>query len=186
MLGKEDKQRNFFDEDIYSNLIPEDHILVKIKEKIDFSFVKEETKDVYSPDFGRPAYPAEIMFRMLFLEFYYNLNDEEVSKQCHYNVLFRWFVGLKIEERVPDDTSLMVFRKRLGVERFEKLFNRIVESAKEKGLLKERYKIVDATAIVADVAIPNTVNLLRQGQPGHFERNSKERFLSGKEFRAKI
>jgi IS5 family transposase len=164
MLGRADKQKNFFDEYLYSNLIPKDHILVKIKEKIDFSFVEEETKDLYSPDFGRPAYPVEVIFRMLFLEFYYNLSDVEVSKQCQYNVLYRWFIGLKIEDQVPDDTSLVIFRRRLGEERFERIFNRIVECARRDGLLKERYKMVDATAVVADVAIPNTVNLLRQGR----------------------
>ncbi len=101
---------------------------------------------------------------MLFLEFYYNLSDVEVSNQCQYNLLYRWFVGLHIEEKVPEDTSLVVFRRRLGEERFERLFSRIVERAKEQGLLKERYKIVDATASVADVAIPNTMNILRQGR----------------------
>jgi transposase len=170
MFVREDKQRNFFDDYIYNSLIPEEHILVKIKEGIDFSFVEEETKDLYSPDFGRPAHPAEIVFRMLFLEFYYNLSDVEVSRQCRYNILYRWFVGLRIEEKVPDDTSLVVFRRRLGEERFESLFNRVVEKAKGLGLLKERYKIVDATAVVADVAIPNTVNLLRQ-ETGYLERD---------------
>ena len=163
MIGKRNNQGNFFDDFVYGKMIPQGHILVKIKENIDFSFVEEETKDLYSLDFGRPAYPAEIIFRMLFLQFYYNLSDVEISKQCQYNVLYRWFVGLKIEE-VPDDTSLVVFRKRLGEDRFERLFNRVVNSAKEKGLLKEHYKIVDATSIVADVAILNTVNLLRQGR----------------------
>jgi len=164
MVRKKDNQGNFFDDFVYRKMIPQEHILVKIKENIDFSFIEEETKDLYSPDFGRPAYPCEVIFRMLFLQFYYNLSDVEIAKQCQYNVLYRWFVGLRIEDEVPDDTSLVVFRKRLGEDRFEKIFNRLVESAKQKGLLKERYKIVDATSIVADVAIPNTVNLLRQGR----------------------
>jgi hypothetical protein len=91
MLGKADKQKDFFDEYLFANLIPPDHILVKIKEIIDFSFVEEETKDLYCPDFGRAAYPVEVLIRMLFLEFYYNLSDVEVSTQCQYNV---FFVGL--------------------------------------------------------------------------------------------
>jgi len=164
MLGRRDEQSDFLDEYVYGNLIPAEHILVKIKENIDFSFIAEETEDLYSLDHGRPAYPAETMFRMLFLEFYYNLSDVEVCRQCQYNVLYRWFVGLGIGEKLPDDTSLVVFRRRLGAERFERLFDRVVELAKESGLLKERYKIVDATSVVADVAIPNTVNLLRQGR----------------------
>jgi len=164
MLGREDKQKDFFDEYVFGSMIPEDHILVKVKKSLDFSFIEEETKDLYSRDFGRPAFPPEVMFRLLFLEFFYNLSDVEVSRQCRYNVLFRWFVGLAVEEKVPDDTSLVVFRRRLGEERFERLFAQVVGKAKEEGLLKERYKIIDATAVVADVAIPNTVNLIRQGR----------------------
>lgn len=164
MLGRKDEEADFFDDYVYGRLIPAGHILVKIKERVDFSFVQEETKDLYSPDWGRPAYPAETLFRMVFLEFYYNLSDVEVSQQCQYNVLYRWFVGLGIGEKVPDDTSLVVFRRRLGAQRFEGLFDRLVGKAKEAGLLKERYTVVDATAVVADVAIPNTVNLLRQGR----------------------
>jgi len=180
MLGKEVKQGNFFDEYVFGNMIPEDHILVKIKRSLDFSFIKEETKDVYSPDFGSPAFPAEVMFRMLFLEFFYNLSDVEVSRQCQYNVLYRWFVGLKVEDKVPDDSSLVVFRRRVGEERFERLFARVVEKAKEEGLLKERYKIVDATAVVADVAIPNTVNLIRQGRRVILKEIAKRDPLSAK------
>ena len=49
-------------------------------------------------------------------------------------------------------------------ERFKRLFNRIVEKCKNMNLLKERLKIIDATSIETDVAIRNTVNLLRQGR----------------------
>jgi len=58
----------------------------------------------------------------------------------------------------------VVFRARCGRERFERLFDRVVEKCREEGLLEERVKIVDAISIEGDVAIPNTVNLLRQGR----------------------
>jgi len=76
-------------------------------------------RDLYSKDAGRPSYPPKVMFKILFLEFYYNLSDVEVVKQLKFNVLFRYFAGLKAEDALPDDTSLVVFRKRLGEERFE-------------------------------------------------------------------
>lgn len=164
MLGKPNKQKDFFDSYVYENLLPTEHILLDIKERIDFSFVEEETKDLYDNQLGRPSYPPEVLFKMLFLEFYYNLSDVEIAKQINYNILYRYFVGLKIHEPSPDDTSLVVFRGRLGQERFERLFNKIIEQAKEKNLLGGRLKIVDASKIVADVAVPNTVNLLRQGR----------------------
>jgi len=164
MLGKMNKQKDFFDSYVYENLLPAEHVLLDIKEQIDFSFVEQETKDLYDNQLGRPSYPPEVLFKMLFLEFYHNLSDVEVAQQIKYNILYRYFCGLQIHDPTPDDTSLVVFRERLGKERFDKLFDRVVLQAKEKNLLKDRFKIVDASKISADISLPNKVNLLHQGR----------------------
>jgi len=101
---------------------------------------------------------------MLFLEHYANLPNVEVSKQSCYNLLYRAFVGLAVGDPTADDTTLVVLRARLGEERFERLFGRVVEQAQGAGLLEGRLKIVDATHVIADAAISNTVNLFRQGR----------------------
>jgi len=173
MLGKINRQKDFFDSYVYENLLPESHILLDIKEKVDFSFVEEELKDLYDAANGRPSYPPEVLFKMLFLEFYYNLSDVEVVRQCQVNILYRYFIGLSIHDPIPDDSTLVVFRARCGKERFERLFDRVVEKCKEKGLLRGRVKVVDATSIEGDVAIPNTVNLLRQGRRVIIKRITK-------------
>lgn len=164
MLGRENRQNNFLDSWTYERMLPKEDPLLEIKEKIDFSFVEEETKDLYSSAMGRVSFPPVIIFKMLFLEYYANLSDRGVSKAVKRDVLFRYFVGLSIEDEVPDDTTLVKFRSRLGEERFRELFDRIVKQAQRKGLLKERIKIVDATHITADIAIQGLVNLLRQGR----------------------
>ncbi len=64
MLGKPNKQKDFFDSYVYENLLPAEHILLDIKEKIDFSFVEEETKDLYAHQLGRPSYPPETLLLM--------------------------------------------------------------------------------------------------------------------------
>jgi IS5 family transposase len=164
MLAPKDLQKDFFDDYVYGKLIPQGHEIQAIALGVDFSFVEEEVADLYSEDTGRPAYPAEVLFKMLFLEYYANLSDVEVAKQCRYNLLYRSFVGLGINEPTPDDTTLVVFRRRLGQERFERLFNRVVEQCCERGLLEGRLKIVDATHVIANIAVPNTINLLRQAR----------------------
>jgi transposase len=163
MIGEKKRQPSFVD-DVLKLRIPQDHPLVRIKREIDFGFVEEEVKDLYCSDNGRPSYPPALLFKMLFLEFYENLSDVEISQQVLWNGLYQYFLDIGIEDLVPDDTTLSVFRSRLGEERFERLFNRIVKQCQEKGLLKGRLKVVDATHIIADIAIPNTVNLLRQGR----------------------
>jgi IS5 family transposase len=164
MLGKKDPQGRFFDHYVYERHIPGGHELVRIHREVDFSFVEAETRDLYEETMGRPSWPPEMLFRMLFLEFYGHLSDVQISEQCGYNLLYRWFVGLKVGEATPDDTTLVVFRKRLGQERMERFFKRINEQAKGKGLLVGRHKIFDATHVIANVAIPSTVGLLRQAR----------------------
>jgi transposase len=118
-------------------------------------------RDLYNTKNGRPAYLPEVLFKMPFLEFYYNLSDVEVVKRCQVNILYHYFIDLSIDEEIPDDTTLVVFRKRCGSERFERLFNQIIEQCREKGILKENLKILDATVIDGDVSALNRVNLLR-------------------------
>lgn len=164
MLGRKDPQGRFFDHYVYDHHLPQDHELARIHQEVDFSFVEEETRDLYEEAMGRPSWPPEVLFRMLFLEYYSNLSDVEVSEQCVYNLLYRWFVGLEVGGGTPDDTTLVVFRRRLGRERLERFFNRIIEQAKAKGLLVGRHRVMDATHVIADVAIPSTVGLLRQAR----------------------
>lgn len=164
MLKKEPKQKDFFDSYVYERLLPEKHILLDIKDTINFSFVDEETKDLYSKSIGRPSFPPQVLFKMLFLEFFYNLSDYDAVEQVKTNILFRYFVGLGITTDTPDHATISVFRKRLGEARFKQLFDRVVKIARDKGLVEGKLKVIDATHIEASVAIQSAVNLLKQGR----------------------
>lgn len=59
MLGKHDGRRDFFDSYVEQRLLPEEHELLEIDERIDFFFVKEEVRDLYCADNGRPSYTPE-------------------------------------------------------------------------------------------------------------------------------
>ena len=164
MLKKESKQKDFFDSYVYERLLPEKHILLDIKNTVDFSFVDEETKDLYSKTMGRPSFPPEVLFKILFLEFFHNLSDYEAVDQVKTNILFRYFAGLSIASPTPDHATVSVFRKRLGEERFKRLFDRVVLKAKEKGLIEGKLKILDSTHMQANIAVQSAVNLLKQGR----------------------
>jgi len=164
MLGRLRTQHDFWDAQLYERAIPEDHLLRRIDEFVDFSFVEEETSDLYCSDNGRPSYAPEQLFRVMFVSYLYNLSDVRVVQELRYNLLYRYFCRFSLSDDTPDDTTLVVFRARLGEERFRRLFDRIVKQAAELGLLTERRKIIDATVIRADVALKNRVELLRQGR----------------------
>ena len=174
MLKTENKQRDFFDSYVYDNLLPEKHILLDIKKNIDFSFVDEQCKDLYSSNRGRPSFAPVVLFKILFLEFFCNLSDYEAVDHVKTNVLFRDFVGLGITSPTPNHATLSVFRNRLGEEVFGKLFNRVVLQAKEKGLIDGKLKVIDATHIQGRVTVQSAVNMLRHGRKTVIKRIEKK------------
>ena len=152
MFKKNDGQLDFFDLEIFPRMIPQDHPLVKIKNSVDFSFVDREVACYYSSDTGRPCIPPSVLFRILFLEIWANLSDVQVCRELQYNVLYRWFCDLAWSDPVPDPSTLVVFRRRLGEEGFRRLFDRLVEDLRAKGLIKGKWVLVDGTKLVAHAA----------------------------------
>jgi len=151
MLRAKSSQLSFYDNHIYDRVIPETHFLKLLDKVVDFSFVNELCRDAYTPDFGRPAYEPEMIFKILFLQFLYDISDRRVEEEVNFNLVLKWFVGLTIDEPPPDSSSLTRFRDRLGEERFAQIFNQIVELARGKSLISDRLSIVDSTHVKAKV-----------------------------------
>ena len=151
MLRAKSSQLSFYGEHIYDRVIPEDHFLKLLNKTVDLSFVNELCQDAYTPDFGRPAYEPEMMFRILFLQFLYDISDRRIEEEVNFNLVLKWFTGLAIDESPPDSSSLTRFRDRLGEERFTQIFNQIVGLARQKGLISDRLSIVDSTHVKAKV-----------------------------------
>ena len=98
-----------------------------------------------------PAYEPEMIFKIIFLQFLYDVSDRRVEEEVNFNLALKWFVGLAVDESPPDSSSLTRFRDPLGAERFAQIFNQIVELAREKGLISGRLSIVDSTDVKAKV-----------------------------------
>jgi IS5 family transposase len=151
MLKPKSSQLSFYGNHIYDQIIPDDHFLKLLEKVVDFSFVNDFCRDAYNPDAGRPAYEPEMMFKILFLQFLYDISDRRIEEEVNFNLALKWFVGLAINESSPDATSLTRFRGRLGVKRFTGIFNQIVSLARDKGLISDRLSIVDSTHVKAKV-----------------------------------
>ena len=151
MLRAKTSQHSFYGNHIYDRIIPKDHFLKLLDKAVDFSFVNELCRDAYTLDFGRPAYEPEMMFKIIFLQFLYDVSDRRIEEEVNFNLVLKWFIGLAIDESPPDASSLTRFRDRLGEETFANIFNRIVEIAREKGLVSDRLSIVDSTDVKAKV-----------------------------------
>ncbi|MFC2003979.1 IS1182 family transposase [Chloroflexota bacterium] len=164
MLKPKPPQTSFFMSGnyLYDRIVPTDHLLRKINQVVDFSFVHELVKDRYTPDFGRPAEDPEFMLRLCLLQYLYGDSDREVVANAKMHLAYKYFLGLAVDEEVPDDTTISYFRaKRLGEEKFRQVFQNIVQQCIDKGLVTGKRQIVDSTHIIADIAVTSLTNLVK-------------------------
>lgn len=160
MLMKNNGQIDVFDAMIFEKLIPKDHLLVKIDLIIDFSFIYEKVENRYS-DIGRGSKDPVMMTKILLLEYLYNLSDVAVNSRIKTDIVFRWFLGLSIDDSVPDDTTISHFRiNRLTENHFEIFFNEIVRKCIEKDIIKTRRYMIDSTDVAANVNYPSDKKLI--------------------------
>ena len=151
-----------YDKYLYDKIVPADHLLRKINQAVDFSFAYAILKDRYTEGFGRPAEDPEFMLRLCLLQYLYGDSDRQVVENARLNLAYKYFLGLALEEEVPDYTTLSYFRaKRLGEAKFRQVFEQIVQQCKEKGLVKGKRQIIDSTHIIADMAMTSLTGLIK-------------------------
>lgn len=148
-------------ETLYKRFIDKDSLLVKISDRIDFTFVNELCDDLYSED-GQHSYLPELVFRVSFIQFLKNgLSDNEVVKQCRTNMEYRYFCNLAVDDELFDDCKLSRFRSQLGAERFKQIFDLLVQKIKEAGLISEDdAQYMDSFLFLADVKLISVNALL--------------------------
>jgi transposase len=100
---------------------------------------------------GRPSIPPEKLLRALLLQVLYTVRSERLlMEQLDYNFLFRWFVGLSIDDSVWDPSTFSKNRERLlKGEVADGFFTAVVEQARAQGLLSDEHFTVDGTLIEA-------------------------------------
>jgi IS5 family transposase len=133
MTKKGKANGSFFGNFLYEQILSQrPHFLKDLAQVVDFRFVAEHCKDFYV-DWGRDPWDPVLMFKMVLLQFLYDLSDREMEVQATFTLAYKWFRGLSTEELPPDFSTLCRFRPRLGAEGFETLFNQVVEQARSRG-----------------------------------------------------
>lgn len=133
--------------DLYDLVVPQDNLLRKINELIDFSFIYEELVSKYCLTNGRNAESPIRMFKYLLLKTIYNVSDADVVERSRFDMSFKYFLEMAPEDGVINPSSLTKFRKlRLkDTDLLNLLIGKTVSIAIEKGIVRSRSIIVDAT-----------------------------------------
>ncbi|MGI0041158.1 MAG: IS1182 family transposase [Nitrosopumilaceae archaeon] len=132
---------------LYDLIVPKDNMLRKINELIDFSFIYDELLNKYCINNGRTAESPVRMFKYLLLKTIYTVSDVDVVERSRFDMSFKYFLEMAPEEDVINSSSLTKFRKlRLkDTDLLNLLIGKTVSIAVEKGIIRSKSIIVDAT-----------------------------------------
>lgn len=149
---------------LYDLIVPKENLLRKINDLIDFSFVYDELVNKYCHNNGRTAESPIRMFKYLLLKTIYDISDIDVVERSRFDMSFKYFLDMSPEDDVINPSSLTKFRKlRLkDTDLLNLLVNKTVSTAIEKGVIRSKSIIVDATHTLSRSNPFSTIEVLRE------------------------
>lgn len=165
MLDKIPQQGSFWDTQWIEHLID--------KESFEWHFLRivrplikdEDFAWAYDPDRGRKAIPPSLVACALILQQRYQLSDREMERQIRFHLAAKYALGLPMDDPGFDHTVLCKFRRMLVEHDQTRIcFDKFRGALVKAGLIKEgETAVIDTTHVIADIAIPNTIELIRMG-----------------------
>lgn len=148
------KSRGLFDEQIrLEKLSKKQDPLEKLSSHIDFEYFRKPLekaldKNVEKIKGGRPAYDVVLMFKILILQRYYNVSDDAMEYAILDRLSFMRFLGLGINNPVPDSKTIWLFRDTLTkLNLIEQLFTTLDKQLDKDGIIVHKGKIIDASIV---------------------------------------
>jgi transposase len=154
MLGKDEEKQCQFMFINLDDFVPQDHLLRVIKRTIDFSFIYDKVKDLYSP-IGRRSVDPVLLVKMLLIGYWYGIPSErKLEQEVKLNLAYRWFLGLDLAETVPDHSTISQNRRRRFKKSplFQEIFDTIVSRCVAEGLVTGEVIVTDSTHIKASAS----------------------------------
>ena len=181
MLGENRRSERMFYYVRMEDIVPENHLLRLIDRYIDLKFVRGKVKHLYSRT-GRPSVDPEVLLRMLLIGYLYGITSERrLCEEVQMHIGYRWFVGLNLEDKVPDHSTFSKNRHERFTESdlFQRIFDEIVNQCVSQGLLTGKHLTVDSTYMQANAALkslePIVVNM---GTGEYIEKLERENPVS--------
>jgi len=152
MRGTDQQQSSIFSYISAERRVPKDHPLRALRTMADSALeeLSPSFERIYAVG-GRPSIAPEKLLRALLLQILYTVRSErQLIEQLDYNLLFRWFVGLSIDDPVWDVTVFTKNRERLlAGEVAQAFFNAVLDQARSHDLLSAEHFTVDGTLVEA-------------------------------------
>jgi transposase len=176
MMGQQRRTESLFYYFRLEEQIPSDHLLRMIDGHVDFSFVREQLKDFYSPT-GRPSIDPEVLLRLLLVGYLYGITSERrLVDEVRMHLAYRWFTRLSFDHEIPDHSTFSKNRhgrfRQSGV--FRKVFEEIVRRCLEAGFVEGQNLAVDGTLVGANASQQSRVPRERLVEVAQLSRTVQE------------
>lgn len=154
MMGKKDKlePKLFYNGISIERRIPQDHPLRKIKQLVDFTFIRSQVDDLYGKN-GNESIDPVIILKMMLLLFYENIKSERhLASHLPLRLDWLWFCDYDIDDPTPNHSVISKARSRWGVDVFATFFENILSQCIEAGLVDGQTIHIDSSTIKADAS----------------------------------
>ncbi|OGP10101.1 MAG: hypothetical protein A2Z89_02810 [Deltaproteobacteria bacterium GWA2_43_19] len=170
MMGEREHAEPMFYYVTIEQLVPKDHFLRMVDSTIDFSFIRPMVKHLYSHT-GKPSIDPEVLIKMLLIGYLYNIPFERrLEQEITVNLAYRWFLGYRLDEPIPDHSTISQTRKRRFKEddTFQKIFDSIVLQCIQKGLVSGVRLAADSTHIKANASMESLEPIIVEQEPSQY------------------
>lgn len=149
---------------LYDVLVKEDHLLRKLNNLVDFTFIIDEVREHYCLNDGRNAVNPIRMFKYLLLKVIYDLSDRDLIERAYTDLSFKYFLGIAPEDDVIHPTTLTKFRRLrlINDNILDMLISKSIDIALEKGVITSKTIIVDATHTKSVYNPKSPIEILRE------------------------
>jgi transposase len=139
------------------DLVPPDNFYRHLEAKLDLSVVRDWARERYA-ERGRPSLDPAVFFKLQRIMFFEGSRSErQFIELASLNLAHRWYLGYALDEALPDHSRLTRVRQRLGIDVFQRCFERIVDLGQEAQLVWGKELYVDATKIRANADLDSLV-----------------------------
>jgi transposase len=155
------------------DLVPENHILRDIDKAIDFKFIYDEVKDMYSSETGRPSVDPVVLFKIVLIQYTFGIRSmRQTIKEIEVNMAYRWFLGYGMTDKVPHSSTFgkNYVRRFADTDIFEKIFERILQEAIKCKFVDASAVFIDATHIKASANKKKAINEVVKVEAKHYQK----------------
>lgn len=155
-------------------MVPEDHLVRAIEASMNFDFIYEEVKELYSDKTGRPSIDPVVLIKLLMLQAIFGIRSmRQTIQDAEVNLAYRWFLGYSLHEKIPHFSTLGQNYKRRFKESdvFEKIFEKVLEEALNCGFIKSDAVFIDATHVKASANKNKYVKKMAQHRVHKYKRD---------------